>query len=71
MTLEDAANKVPIPGHQGPHPELYHQAIFDRLTSATVGLRGDAYTSALLNELKSMAAEAVMPGTLLNDLLTK
>src|SRR5262249_48795294 len=70
MTLEDVANKVRIPGHAGPHPEVYHQAIFDRLTSATQGLSGKAYKDALLRELESLAREAQTAGSSLNRLLT-
>ena len=35
MTLEDAANKVEVPGHSGPHPEAYHKAVYTRLEKAT------------------------------------
>lgn len=35
MKLDDALNKIAVPGHKGPHPEAYHQAVFDRLSSAT------------------------------------
>jgi hypothetical protein len=31
MGLEDAANKVRIPGHYGPHPQEYHEVVFDVL----------------------------------------
>src|SRR5262245_2854144 len=71
MTLEDAANKVRIPGHQGPHPEAYHQAIYDRLIAATSGLNGQAYKERLIQELEKIAIEASTPGSPLNKLLTK
>ena len=71
MTLEDAANKVHIPGHAGPHPEEYHQIIFDRLTQATKGLSGAKYKEKLLEELAMLATEATTIGTKLNNLLTK
>ena len=70
MSLEDAANKVHIPGHFGPHPEAYHQAIYDRLAAATKGLSGPAYKDALMNELKRLGQEVQTPGTTLNNLLT-
>jgi len=70
MTLEDAANKVRIPGHFGPHPEKYHQLIFDRLTKATKGLSGQDYKDALLKELDAIAREAQTAGSVLNKLLT-
>ncbi|QRN93001.1 AHH domain-containing protein [Archangium violaceum] len=31
MSMEDPANKVPVPSHKGPHPEAYHQEVFRRL----------------------------------------
>jgi hypothetical protein len=70
MTLEDAANKVSIPGHKGPHPEAYHQAVFDRLTLATQGKSGSAYGQALRNELDAIRVDAMTPGNPLNKLLT-
>jgi hypothetical protein len=70
MTLEDAANKVEVPGHKGPHPEAYHQEVFDRLRDATKGLSGDAYSMAFRKELGTIRAEASTPGTTLNKLLT-
>ena len=70
MTLEDAANKVRIAGHYGPHPEAYHQLIFDRLTNATNGLSGPAYRDALLKELQAIAREAQKVGSVVNRLLT-
>jgi hypothetical protein len=70
MSLEDAANKVAVPGHRGPHPEAYHKAVFERVTAATEGLEGDAYSAALKAELDALGAEAATPGTMLNKLLT-
>jgi hypothetical protein len=70
MTLNDAANKVNIPGHFGPHPAGYHRAIYDRLLSATDGLSGQEYTDALIKELSTIAKEARTEGTQLNKLLT-
>ena len=32
VKLSDKANKVRVPGHFGPHPEAYHQIVFDRLS---------------------------------------
>ncbi|MDP2226816.1 MAG: AHH domain-containing protein [Moraxellaceae bacterium] len=71
MNLDDALNKVAIPGHKGPHPEAYHQAIFDRLTSATDGLNGAAYKDALQVELRAIGTELRTPGSMLNNLVTK
>ena len=66
----DAANKVRIPGHVGPHPPAYHQEIFDRLKSATDELTGEIYKAALLEELKVISLEASSVGTRLNNLIT-
>jgi hypothetical protein len=71
MTLEDAANKVEVPGHKGPHPEAYHNEVFRRLSTATYGLTGDPYTRAFRSELEAIRAEAATPGTMLNNLLTR
>jgi hypothetical protein len=70
MTLEDAANKVSIPGHYGPHPEAYHQAIFEKLSNATDGLSGQAYKDALLKELAVISQQVQTVGSKLNKLLT-
>ena len=70
MTLKDPANKVRIRGHFGTHPEAYHQEVYDRLTSVTKGLSGQAYKEALLKELDQIACEASTKGSRLNNLLT-
>ena len=71
MTLEDAANKVEVPGHKGPHPEAYHTAVFRRLQDATEGLSGEAYTRAFRSQLEAIRTEAATTGTPLNNLLTR
>ena len=35
MTLDDPANKMPLQGHYGPHPERYHKIVYKTLTDAT------------------------------------
>jgi RHS repeat-associated protein len=70
MTLEDGLNKIRIPGHAGPHPAGYHRAVFRRLTTATEGLSGEAYTKALQRELDAIGREAAALGSALNKLLT-
>lgn len=69
MTLEDAANKVAIPGHRGPHPQAYHEAVFRRLSNATEGLSKDAYSSAFRAELDAIRTEASTAGSPLNRML--
>lgn len=68
MTLDDAANKV-VPGHRGPHPEAYHKEVFNRLSYATEGLSGDAYSAAFRAELTAIRTEASTLGSTLNQLL--
>jgi RHS repeat-associated protein len=69
MTLQDVLNKVPVLGHQGPHPE-YNAIVYERLQNAVKGLKGDAYKTALQNELKSIGKESTTSGTKLNKLIT-
>ncbi|HSN99215.1 MAG TPA: AHH domain-containing protein, partial [Candidatus Nanopelagicales bacterium] len=69
MSLEDAGNRVRIPGLQGPHPEAYHTEVFDRLSRATDGLSGNAYSAAFRAELDAIRTEAATPGSSLNRLL--
>lgn len=69
MTLDDVANRVRIPGHRGPHPEAYQEAVLDRLRTATRGLEGDAYSAAFRAELSAIRTEAATAGSALNRLL--
>lgn len=61
--------KVRIPGHRGPHPEAYHAEVYDRLSRATEGLDGAAYSTAFRAELEVIGTEAATSGTYLNGLL--
>jgi hypothetical protein len=70
MDLQDEANLVHVPGHFGPHPEEYHQMVFDRLTGATEGLSGQPYAQALVGALQKIAKEATTVGSDINKLLT-
>lgn len=69
--LDDAINKINVPGHKGPHPDEYHQAVYDRLLEATKGLQGDAYKNAFEATLNSLRQEVTQVGSRLNKLLTK
>ncbi len=72
MDLEDEANKVLIKGHKGPHPEEYHQQIYNRLVDAMKGCRGlSQCRDALTGELGRLARELNTPGTPLNKLVTR
>ncbi|MFP2908315.1 AHH domain-containing protein [Pyxidicoccus sp. 3LFB2] len=72
MSLDDAANRVPVRGHKGPHPKEYHQAVYERLRDALE----DCSTmhqcrEALTKALKVLAEEVSTSGTKLNKLVTK
>nr|WP_245814488.1 AHH domain-containing protein [Cystobacter ferrugineus] len=71
MSLEDAANKVYLRKHAGPHSEAYHTEIFDRLNEAvrTCPNKG-ACRIALTRELNKIADEVCTPGSRLHRLAT-
>lgn len=71
ITLDDAANRVRVPGHRGPHPEEYHREVFDRLSRATEGLSDSTYVTAFLAELDAIRTEAATAGSALNRLLVR
>lgn len=71
MTLKDPANKLPVPGHYGPHPEAYHRRVFQELNDATKGCRTVAQCrAALLSILKDLSQEIATSGSELNQLVT-
>jgi hypothetical protein len=49
---KDSLNLVDISPHSGPHPNEYHQWVFDRLSAATRGLDGEKYAKAFRAELE-------------------
>ncbi|QRN94042.1 AHH domain-containing protein [Archangium violaceum] len=72
MSMEDPANKVQLPGHYGPHPEEYHQAVFDDLDMATKdSVTQQECARALRKVLGELAAEITRKGSRLNRLLTE
>ncbi|MFL5347062.1 MAG: AHH domain-containing protein [Hyalangium sp.] len=72
MSIEDPANKMPLPGHYGPHPEEYHQIVMDTLADATRTCRSVAVCRAKLQEaLQELAEQIATPGTKLNQLVTR
>jgi hypothetical protein len=68
MTLQDALNKISVPGHTGPHSPLYHQYILDSLQSATDGLSGLAFRQALQKELIELGREVVSNPAILDGM---
>jgi hypothetical protein len=72
MTLDDPANKMPLPGHYGPHPEQYHQIVYDVLNDATATCRSVVVCRERLKRaLKQLADQIATPGTELNQLVTR
>ncbi|WP_407736415.1 AHH domain-containing protein [Hyalangium sp.] len=72
MSMEDPANKMPLPGHYGPHPERYHQIILDELADATATCRSVVECQAKLKAaLKELAKQIATPGTELDQLVTR
>ncbi|AKJ06015.1 AHH domain-containing protein [Archangium gephyra] len=72
MSMEDVANKVRIRGHKGPHPEAYHQEVFDRLKSAVATCQTTAQCrESLKRQLRRLAEELQREGSRLNKLVTR
>jgi len=72
MSMEDPANKMPLKGHYGPHPERYHQIVHEELLEATLTCRSIVECRARLKEaLKELANQIATPGTELNRLVTR
>jgi RHS repeat-associated protein len=65
-------NLVSVEGHEGPHGDIYGDAIIARLKKATFGLdpKDPAYKQKFLAELGNLKREVSTPGTDLNDLVT-
>ncbi|NNB88409.1 AHH domain-containing protein [Corallococcus exiguus] len=72
MTLEDAANKVRLKGHEGPHPEIYHNQVVNRLQTAVRTCRTtETCRAKLLNELANIANELLTAGSDLRSYIVK
>jgi hypothetical protein len=72
MGLEDPANLVYLRGHQGPHPEAYHQEIFKRLRGALGTCKPGAECRVnLMKMLDKIAGDLCTPGSNLNKLATR
>nr|WP_225413492.1 AHH domain-containing protein [Stigmatella hybrida] len=72
MSLNDPANRVHVKGHQGPHPQEYHERIYERLDEATKGCSSiEQCRKALAAELQRLAKQISTEGTTLNKLVTR
>ena len=72
MELKDPENIVPVEGHNGPHPQRYHELVHERLNGATESCRRvEECRAALTKALQQLAREVVTKGTELNRLVTR
>ena len=72
MRMGAEENQVLMEAHYGPHPETYHQIVYDRLNGAVQGYApGSAeYAAAFRNELAIIKEELSQPGSFLYRLVT-
>ena len=71
MRLTDPENIVSLRGHKGPHPQRYHETVYERLQGALGDCRSiTVCRTELVRELRSLAEEIATPGTELNRLVT-
>lgn len=72
MTLEDAANKVRLKGHEGPHPERYHAEVIRRLERSVARCRTtENCRASLMKELARIANEFLTQGSELRSFIVK
>ncbi|RUO92457.1 hypothetical protein D7Y11_14720 [Corallococcus sp. AB018] len=72
MTLEDAANKVRLNGHEGPHPERYHTEVLQRLNRSVSRCRTtETCRASLMEELAKIANELLTSDSPLRRLIVK
>jgi hypothetical protein len=72
MSLDDPANRMPLEGHYGPHPQRYHELILKALDEATANCRSVLECrEALTGQLRILARKIATPGTELNQLVTQ
>jgi hypothetical protein len=72
MSMDAAENLIYLKGHQGPHPEDYHQQVYDRLEAVLRRCRTPKECRTLfVEELERIATDVCTPGTELYRLLTK
>ncbi|WP_224361184.1 AHH domain-containing protein [Hyalangium versicolor] len=72
MELDDLTNELPISGHRGPHPQQYHEMVYQTLRRATANCRSVADCRLrLTSALRELASQIATPGTKLNRLVTR
>jgi hypothetical protein len=71
MRLNHPENIVPLQGHKGPHPQRYHEVVYERLQRTLGNCSSIAECRPILTRaLDRLAQEIATPGTELNRLLT-
>ncbi|QRN96166.1 AHH domain-containing protein [Archangium violaceum] len=72
MSLDARENQVYLEAHQGPHPEEYHDEVYERLREAVSRCRTQQSCRArLVDALGRIADEVCTPGSRLHRLVTK
>jgi A nuclease family of the HNH/ENDO VII superfamily with conserved AHH len=72
LSMSDEVNTVRVWGHQGPHPEPYHQAIYDSLKRVLDRCETqDICRKAFIRQLQKFGADIATPGTKLNEWVTQ
>ncbi|WNG25915.1 hypothetical protein F0U62_19235 [Cystobacter fuscus] len=72
MSLEDAANKVRLNGHEGPHSERYHREVIRRLERSVARCQTtETCRASLMKELARIANELLTQGSDLRRLIVK
>jgi RHS repeat-associated protein len=75
LDMDGPENKVYVPGHKGPHPDDYHQHVFDKLSDATEGINHRTnpaeYKNAVKKALSEVASDAQTPGSQVSNWLLK
>lgn len=71
MSLDDPLNLIYLQEHNAPHPEAYHQEIYDRLQATMEGCGDqDSCAGVLRMALRRLAAEICTPDTPLSSLVS-
>jgi len=71
MSLDDPSNLIYLQEHAGPHPEKYHQEIYDRLQGTLEGCGDEATCGEVLRmALRRLAVELCTPDTSLSSLVS-
>ena len=74
LTLNDAFNKVTVPGHRGPHPE-YNALVWSDLSAAVSKLGPNPskakLSATIVKTIVGIGVQSRLPGTQYNRLLMK